>query len=66
MVGRLSFLNRLLTFFGVFGLKHEIMFNNALLKKEILAAGFEIIYREKTPSAKYRLNDGSLHIFAKK
>lgn len=59
-------LYRFLSFIGVFGLKHDIMFNRSLLKKEILGAGFEEVPREATPSSDYQLNDGFLHFFAKK
>ena len=43
-------LYRFLSFIGVFGLKHDIMFNRSLLKKEILGAGFEEV-PEKQPLA---------------
>ena len=61
-----TLLNRFLSFIGVFGLKHDIMFNRSLLEKEILNAGFEVATRESTPSAEYQLDDGSLHFFARK
>lgn len=61
-----SLLNKILSFIGVFGLKHDIMFNQSLLEKEILNAGFEVIPRQATPSSEYQLNDGSLHFYARK
>lgn len=57
---------RLLEFSGGFGLQHRWMYDRPSMESKLKYAGFEILAVNDTPSKNYRLNDGSVHIVAKK
>lgn len=57
---------RFLEFIGGFGLQHYWMYDYASLTARLVKAGFELVDEKDSPSGSYRLNDGSLHVFARK
>jgi hypothetical protein len=57
---------RLLEFSGGFGLQHRWMYDHPSMEAKLKHAGFDILAVNDTPSKNYRLNDGSVHIVARK
>lgn len=61
-----NFRFNLMEFLGGFGLNHRWMYDQLSLETKITDLGFEIIKNIDVPSSNYRLNDGSVHVFARK
>lgn len=61
-----SFRYRLLEFHGGLGLQHRWMYDYASMAERLRRAGFSILERNETPSKEFRLNDGSVHVIARK
>lgn len=61
-----SFKYRVLEFIGSFGLQHRWMYDKASMSLRLENAGFEILKNNESPSKNFRLNDGSVHILARK
>lgn len=57
---------RFLEFVGGFGLQHYWVYDRASLVKRLELSGFHVVDENDSPSCQYRLNDGSLHVLAKK
>jgi hypothetical protein len=57
---------RLLELIGGFGLQHKWMYDEMSLSLRVRNAGFELLIENDTPSAGYRLNDGSVHLVGMK
>ena len=57
---------RFLEFIGSFGLQHRWMYDYQSLSEKITRVGFSIFDENETPSKDYRLNDGSIHVVARK
>jgi SAM-dependent methyltransferase len=57
---------RFLELHGGFGLQHRWMYDRASMSRRIIAAGFSLREQNDTPSRRYRLSDGSLHLVAEK
>lgn len=55
---------RLLEFGGAFGLQHRWMYDSLSMADKLRDAGFKILEDNETPSKRYRLNDGSVHLVA--
>lgn len=51
---------------GFFGLQHRWMYDRGSMEKAMEYAGFEILLRNTTPSANYRIADGSVHVVGQK
>jgi predicted SAM-dependent methyltransferase len=61
-----SFKYRIMEFIGAFGLQHRWMYDQNSLSQKLIDNGFQILEKNETPSQDYRLNDGSVHIVARK
>lgn len=55
---------RLLNFIGLFGLKHDIMFNRKLLENLCIKVGFKLTNKEAMHSSNFVSEPDSLHIYA--
>jgi len=51
---------------GGFGLQHRWMYDRESMSARIISAGFVLLAENDTPSREFRLNDGSLHLVARK
>ena len=64
---RPSFSFRLLEFWGSYGLQHRWMYDAASMAQRLISNGFRILTRNDSPSAAFRLDDGtSLHLLGQK
>ena len=61
-----SFKYRVLELIGSFGLQHRWMYDRASISLRLENAGFEILKNNESPSKNFRLNDGSVHVLARK
>ncbi|MFA7677402.1 MAG: methyltransferase domain-containing protein [Candidatus Omnitrophota bacterium] len=57
---------RILEFSGSFGLQHRWMYDYLSIKEKLQESGFVVFDGNSTPSSQYRLNDGSVHVVARK
>lgn len=51
---------------GAFGLQHRWMYDRESIGTKVAGAGFDILAVNETPSRKFRENDDSVHIVARK